>query len=131
MKILRDDLKKQFDLKNYHEDVKGFLQFNPLSHAWIDRENELIFKIQDLLDKYNPGLFPNWKSEIISSIFTECNLWPNQDRDQAYERMRKRFPAAELKRREEADLQQKVAQDPLCELCGTFKSECKCDLLKI
>lgn len=108
MKILRDDLEKQFDPKNYPEDVKGFLQFNPLAHAWIDRENKLIVEIEDLFDKYVNGLNPNWKTSAISLIFVKCEIWINQDCDQAYERMRKRLPFVELKRQELRDLKKRA-----------------------
>lgn len=131
MKILRADLEKQFDPANYSKDVKGFLQFNPLSHAWIAKENELIVKIQDLLDKHNQNLNPNWKTEVIASIFTECNIWTNQD--QSYGKMRKRLPSVELKRKDLAylaDLKKVASNNPLCEICGALKSDCQCDLFQ-
>jgi hypothetical protein len=87
--ICREEFELCFDLHNFDKSVKEFLQFNPLSHPWEERENALIHEIQNMLDDHQPRTSTNWKVDILSDIFLKCNLWTNY-RD-PYQAMRKRF----------------------------------------
>jgi hypothetical protein len=90
MKILAEDSKRQFNPKNYHEDVKGFLQFNPLAQAWIERENSLISNIRALYDRYTPISKNEYQiAYSMAKIFEVSKLWTGKKNH--FETMRKRF----------------------------------------
>ncbi len=109
MKILVADSERQFEPKNYSEDVKEYHSFNPRAQAWIKREDSLIGDIRDLYIKNS--LFEIKKGKeihhnnyqiaySIALIFEASKLWP--DTKNHFEKMRKRF--------QEIDRQKKPSQ---------------------